>query len=209
MRAVPTSGLERLKRVLAGSGGRNEACDFCNSALDERHAHLVDLHSRALLCVCRPCGLLFAPEGAGQGRYRSVPDRCLSLGDGPIPVWDLFEIPVGVAFFFFNSTLGRVVAMYPGPAGATESLIDLSGWTDVASAHPAVATMAPDVEALLLRRTPGHQQCYLVPIDVCYELVGLLRRHWKGFDGGEEAARAMDAFFSGIENRAAEHASAT
>jgi Family of unknown function (DUF5947) len=209
MRADPASGIERLKRVLAGPGARDEACDFCNSALDERHTHLVDLHSRALLCVCRPCGLLFSPEGAGQGRYRSVPDRCQSLGDGPIPAWDLFEIPVGVAFFFFNSTLGRLAAMYPGPAGATESLIDLNGWTEVTSAHPAIAAMAPDVEALLLRRTPGHQECYLVPIDVCYELVGLLRRHWKGFDGGEEAARAMDAFFSRIENRAAEYASST
>ena len=29
--------------------------------------------------------------------------------------------------------------------------------------------------------------CYIVPIDACYEFVGRIRRCWKGFDGGEEA----------------------
>ena len=34
-----------------------------------------------------------------------------------------------------------------------------------------------------------------MPIDACYELVGQLRRLWRGFDGGSEAHDALDAFF--------------
>ena len=44
-------------------------------------------------------------------------------------------------------------------------------------------------------------KAYLVPIDVCYELVGLVRLHWKGFDGGEEAWGAINAFFADLRGR--------
>ena len=39
-------------------------------------------------------------------------------------------------------------------------------------------------------------EAYLVPIDVCYELVGQLRRLWRGFDGGREVRVALDEFFA-------------
>ncbi len=42
---------------------------------------------------------------------------------------------------------------------------------------------------------------YLVPIDACYELVGLLRMHWTGFDGGPEARADIDAFFERVRSR--------
>ena len=42
-----------------------------------------------------------------------------------------------------------------------------------------------------------------MPIDACYELVGELRRLWKGFDGGTEARDAMDAFFARLRERSA------
>ena len=38
-------------------------------------------------------------------------------------------------------------------------------------------------------------ECYIVPIDVCYELVGLLRQSWRGFDGGREAHEELDELF--------------
>ncbi len=41
-----------------------------------------------------------------------------------------------------------------------------------------------------------------MPIDACYELVGHLRRLWKGFDGGREAHDALDAFFARVRARA-------
>jgi len=43
--------------------------------------------------------------------------------------------------------------------------------------------------------------CHLVPIDACYELVGRMRRLWRGFDGGSEARAAMADFFSTVQER--------
>jgi hypothetical protein len=112
---------------------------------------------------------------------------------------------VSVAFFFINSTLERVAAFYPSPAGATESLLSLDTWSDIAARNPTLATLEPDVEAFLVRTDPRGSrapECYLVPIDACYELVGQLRRLWKGFDGGTEAHAAMDSFFDTVRSRA-------
>ena len=66
--------------------------------------------------------------------------------------WEALQIPVRVAFFFNNSDLGRVVAFYPSPAGATESLLPLEAWAEVVAANPVMTDLVPDVEALLVRR---------------------------------------------------------
>ncbi len=66
-----------------------------------------------------------------------------------------------------------------------------------------LATMQPDVEALLVRSKSdqGASECFIVPIDACYELVGHLRRLWRGFDGGKEANAKLDAFFEDVKAR--------
>jgi len=46
--------------------------------------------------------------------------------------------------------------------------------------------------------------CYIVPIDACYELVGRIRRCWKGFDGGEDAWNEIDGFFADLRVRSGE-----
>jgi len=120
--------------------------------------------------------------------------------------WDALQIPVGVAFFFMNSSMDQIAAFYPSPAGATESLLPLDSWQEIVAANPDLATLQPDVEAFLVRSTDRHSgeaECYLVPIDVCYELVGQLRMLWKGFDGGTEAHAALDAFFERMHDKAA------
>ena len=106
-----------------------------------------------------------------------------------------------MAFFFRNSSLGRMLAFYPSPAGATESLLSLEAWAEVVAANPVMTDLVPDVEALLVRRAGQGFECFLVPIDACYELVGLVRMHWKGFDGGEEAWDAIDGFFDAVRER--------
>jgi hypothetical protein len=40
-----------------------------------------------------------------------------------------------------------------------------------------------------------------VPIDACYELVGTMRKTWRGFDGGQEARTAMEDFFARVRAR--------
>ncbi len=182
---------------------------MCATPIAEPHSHVVDLTSRGLMCTCRACYLLFTAEGA-QLRYRAVPDRYLSFPQFRLEpgLWEQLQIPVGLAFFFDNSVLGRTVAFYPGPAGAAESELALEAWAEVVAGNPGLGALAPDVEALIVRvpdasrSGPGDPpQCYLVPIDACYELVGRLRQVWRGFDGGQDARDTIEDFFTSVAAR--------
>jgi hypothetical protein len=195
--------LSALRRVTRNRPApvEGERCDMCAAAIAAEHQHVVDLRSRALMCACRPCYLLFTDEQATL-QYRSVPERYLWFA-GPVldeRSWDELQIPVGLAFLFRNSVQDRVVAFYPGPAGATESELPLAAWERVVTDNPQLSVLRPDVEALLVRRQDGHG-CHLVPIDACYELVGRLRTLWRGFDGGREARDAMEDFFARVHAR--------
>jgi hypothetical protein len=203
----PDDALAVLRRIRATRPAprAEERCEMCAEPIGGQHQHVVDLAGRGLLCTCRPCYLLFTAEGA-ELRYRAVPGRYLSLAGVALDgrQWDELEIPVGLAFFFVNAVLGRTVAFYPGPAGATESELPLGAWDRVVDAHPVLRTLAPDVEALIVRmpdRTHRDPVSFLVPIDRCYELVGALRAVWRGFDGGQEARALLDGFFADLASR--------
>jgi hypothetical protein len=133
-----------------------------------------------------------------------VPDRILrDEGTGPdAQAWAALGIPVGVAFFFHHSGLDRPVGLYPSPAGATESDLDPAVWERTLGGSALARLMTPDVEALLLRHQEGRSQCFLVPVDMAYELVGRLRLHWQGFDGGPRARAEIAAFFDDLQRRA-------
>ena len=178
-----------------------ERCEMCGAPVADEHSHVVNIGSRSLLCSCRPCYLLFTHNDAALA-YRAVPDRYLSFANLPAPVWNELDLPVGTAFLFVNSSLSRVVAFYPGPAGATESELSLEAWDRVVAAAPALATLQPDVEALLVRTEGQAVEAFLVPIDVCYELVGHLRQLWRGFDGGSEVRVRLGEFFGRVRGRA-------
>lgn len=199
------SVLERLARR-GPPRPAGERCELCAEGIADAHGHVVDVRSRRLLCVCRPCHLLFTPDGAGGGQFAAVPDRSLALGVDAIgpQQWDRLEVPVSVAFFFHNSVLGHVVGLYPGPGGATESQLAFDAWHDLQRSAPALASMAPDVEALLVRRDDaGIIHAFVVPVDLCYELTGRLRSVWQGIDGGREAHRTLDDFFRWLADRSA------
>lgn len=207
--ALPGGGsaLSVLRRIASSrpAPADGERCEMCAEPISAAHQHVVDVESRTLMCTCRPCYLLFT-DSTAHLRYRSVPERyhsfpAFQLGPGQ---WDELEIPVGLAFFFHNSKQGRTFAFYPGPAGATESELPLGAWHAVQAGNPALAIAAPDTEALLIR-APGPERaladCHLVPIDACYELVGQLRRVWRGFDGGQQAREQLAVFFDKVASR--------
>lgn len=174
-----------------------ERCELCAAPVPTEHRHVVNLDSRVLLCACRPCSLLFEyPEA--ELAYRTVPDRYLTLPPMPRQQWDSLEVPVGLAFVFRNSRQDRTVVCYPGPAGATEA--DLP--TDAPETCEAFAEAVPDVEAVLIRARADGFDRFVVPIDVCYALVGHLRTLWRGFDGGSEAHARVTEFFADIERKA-------
>jgi hypothetical protein len=195
-------GLERFLRPQP-KPRPGERCELCGVDLADQHGHVVNLESRGLMCTCRPCALLFLHEGASQGKYRAVPDRHLHDPEFRLSnaVWDTLQIPVKIAFFFFNSTQNRFVAFYPSPAGATESLLPLDTWDQVLEDNPALPRPDPDVEALLVLRDGGRSECFLAPIDSCYELVGRVRLRWRGFDGGQETWDDINSFFAALRAR--------
>jgi hypothetical protein len=202
----PTRGndnLALLQQMLRKRPPSGERCDFCAEALTPEHSHLIELAARRILCACRPCYIVFEPEGAAQGKYRAIPTRyrevaAFAIGDG---AWDALQIPIGLAFFFYNSVEKRTVAFYPSPAGATESLLPLETWNEIVSGYPELSSIAPDVEAVLIQRTPELVRSFVVPIDSAYELVGLIRTSWKGFDGGPEAHAKIAAYFEKVRAR--------
>jgi Family of unknown function (DUF5947) len=205
-----TSAYDVLARIRSNRPApepAEERCEMCSETISDEHQHVVNVADRQLMCVCRACYLLFTDNKADL-RYRAVPDRYLAFEDFALDrrAWEALQIPVGVAFFFTNSALGRTVAFYPGPAGATESELDLDSWNAISGADSRVRLLADDVEALLVRvpedGESAQPQTYLVPIDACYEFVGRLRMLWRGFDGGQEARQFIDSFFAQIQARA-------
>jgi hypothetical protein len=198
---------ERLRQYSAARVQRatGERCEFCGVDIGEEHGHLVDLPRRALLCVCRGCYLLFTYDGAGGARFRAVPTRFAALPElaSAGGAWDALDVPIGLAFFFRNSATGRTTAFYPSPAGATESELPLESWDALTRTVPLLSTLAPDVEALLVRRTSTGAAALIVPIDACYELVGVVRVMWRGLQGGDELWACVDEFFARVAARAA------
>ncbi len=185
----------------------SQRCELCAGALHDSHGHVVDTKTRRLLCACATCGAfdsrpdLQSPGStAASGRYRVVPHRYAHLPSMTISPaqWQALGVPVGLAFFFFNSTAGRIIAFYPGAAGPAESLVPPDAWSALAQANPWLEDIQPDVEALLVRKTPDNFSWFIVPIDACYELAGRIRAHWSGLSGGERVADEIKRFFAVI-----------
>jgi hypothetical protein len=196
-----------LRRFIEGTRAKTvpgERCEMCAEPLGPDHSHVADLKGRTVMCACRACYLLFTREGAAQNRYRAIPDRHRYDPEFRMTPaqWDELGVPVNLIFVFHNAEQDRHVAFYPSPAGATESMLPTEAWSEILAANASVADLAPDVEAVVLRRTGDRFEGYLVPIDACYELVGRMRMNWRGFDGGEDVWREVDAFFDRVVERA-------
>jgi hypothetical protein len=184
-----------------------ERCEMCSLELPPDHEHLVEPLNRKLICACDACAILF--EGQSGTKFKRVPRRVLFLRDFHLTdaQWDGLMVPIEMAFFFKSTPLGKVIALYPSPAGPTESLLSLDTWADIAEMNPALGAMEPDVTALLVNRV-GHArgsapaEYYLVPIDECYKLVGLIRTHWRGLSGGTEVWREIAGFFASLKKKA-------
>jgi hypothetical protein len=195
----PFATLARIRRAAVRVPDADQRCELCGRPAGEGHPHVVDTEQQRLLCACRPCAALFDRPAAG--RFRAVPDRWREVALPPGAL-DALSVPVGVAFFVRASTGGSVRGFYPGPAGVTESLLSLDAWDELVAGSDQVATLEPDVEALLVWAVPdAGQVAFVVPVDACYELAGRLRSLWRGFDGGADAAAALAAFFDEARRR--------
>jgi hypothetical protein len=174
--------------------------------LPSEHQHLIDPGGRKLICACDACAILFSNQSSAK--YKRVPRRIHFLPRFRMTdaQWEGLMVPIEMSFFFRNGASGKVNAFYPGPAGATESLLSLAAWDEIERDNPKLREMEADVEALLANRVGAGRgvrpQYYIVPIDECYKLVGLIRMHWHGLSGGTEVWREVSAFFSSLQERA-------
>ncbi len=177
---------------------------MCSKELMVSHQHLLEPQSRKLVCACDACAILFC----NHTRYKRVPRHIRFLPDFHMTdgQWDALMMPINMAFFFRSTPQNRVIALYPSPAGAMESLLSFDSWGEIELGNPALLDMEADVEALLVNRI-GHSrgfsrpEYYLVPIDECFKLTGLIRSRWQGLSGGTEVWAETGQFFASLQAR--------
>lgn len=178
-----------------------ERCELCGIGLAAEHSHLVEPASRQLVCSCDACSILFS--GQQSARYRRVPKDIECLQDFRLTdaQWEDLRLPINLAFFMTSTPTGRVLAFYPSPAGATESLLELEAWQALVVENPILGRLEPDVEMLLVNRINKDHEYYRAPIDECYKLVGLIRANWRGLSGGSEVWEEVGQFFTSLKQR--------
>jgi hypothetical protein len=183
----------------AGVGGSESAtatCELCPIGIGEHHRHLLHLAERRIVCVCETCWSLHS----GDPEFRPPGGRTVVLDDFALSpeLWSAFQIPIGLAFLLRSSVSGSVIALYPSPAGATESELELTAWDALCAANPILERLEPDAEALIIDRTGRTGRYAIVPIDRAYALVGLIKTRWQGITGGSAVDEALEAFFADL-----------
>jgi hypothetical protein len=200
------SVLRQFTRSRSAPSRAVEHCELCSAGLHHDHPHLVELAARQILCACDACAMLF--DGMEKSKYKRVSRTSqympnFEMTDGQ---WESLMIPINMAFLFRSSLENRIVALYPSPAGAVESLLPLDAWAEIAENNPILHHLKPDIEALLANRV-GHAhgvrdaEYYIAPIDECYKLVGLIRANWKGLSGGAEVWKEVGRFFGELRSK--------
>jgi hypothetical protein len=200
--AVDRSGLPSVLRQFARRRtAATERCELCSAEVAPIHSHLLEPGKRQILCACEACALLFC--GRSGAPYLRIPRRICLLSDFQMTdlQWEALMIPINLAFFYQDGVSGKMIAMYPSPAGATESLLSLESWEEIRAQNVALQTMEPDVEAFLVNRVVPNAEYFLVPIDECFRLVGIIRMHWKGLAGGTEVWKHIQQFFADLHSR--------
>ena len=201
-RAQLVAGLRDLARAPEAppreprDGTATDLCDLCHRGVPEDHRHLLDLHERRILCTCESCWAL----RSGDPDLVPVGSRTLWLQDFELPddVWASFQVPIGLAFFLHSSVTDCMIALYPSPAGATESELRFDAWDRLRTLNPILQELEQDAEALIVNRLSDPPAYAIAPIDRCYMLVGLIKSCWEGISGGPEVERAMTRFFDDL-----------
>jgi Family of unknown function (DUF5947) len=206
-RAQLVSGLRTMARTPAppdrsgeGASGDTETCDLCGIAISEDHRHLLHLVERRIVCACEACWGM----RAGEGDYRPTGQRTLWLSELDLPdeLWASFQIPIGLAFFMQSTVTSCVVAMYPSPAGATESELHFESWSRMLKLNPILNKLEPDIEGLIVNRLVEPAAYVIAPIDRCYALTGTVKASWEGISGGRGVEEAVSGFFQTLRAEA-------
>jgi len=201
-RAQLVSGLRGLASAPATPAAQTavapdgEHCDLCGAGIGEQHRHLLHLTERRIVCSCEACWAM----RSGEGDYRPTGARTVWLPDLDVPddLWASFQIPIGLAFFMSSTVTACVVAMYPSPAGATESELHFETWARMVELNPVLGELEPDIEGLIVNRLSDPPTYAIAPIDRCYALTGAIKATWEGISGGTGVDRAVTRFFEDL-----------
>ena len=202
------SGLRGLAKPKAPSpppaavdGEVVERCDLCETTVPPDHRHMLNLYERQIVCVCESCWAL----RSGDAEFSPTGTRTLWLEDFRLPeeLWAQFRIPIGLAFFMYSSVTECIVAMYPSPAGATESELHFETWNRLTGMNPVLRELQADTEALIVNRMADPPEFAIAPIDRCYMLVGLVKASWEGISGGTAMEEAIQGYFDQLRSVAA------
>jgi Family of unknown function (DUF5947) len=201
-KALMISGLRGLAQPKAPAVvSSEERCDLCGTTVPHDHRHMLNLYERQIVCVCESCWAL----RSGDADFRPTGNRTLWLDGFRLPedIWAQFRIPIGLAFFMHSSVTDCIVAMYPSPAGATESELHFETWNRLAGLNPVLRDLEPDAEALIVNRTADPPMFAIAPIDRCYMLVGVVKQAWEGISGGAGVEEAIARYFEELRRVAA------
>ncbi len=204
-RALMVSGLRGLAKPRPpephADSGPDERCDLCNTTVPSDHRHMLNLYERQIVCVCESCWAL----RSGEPDFRPTGTRMLWLEGFQLPeeLWAQFRIPIGLAFFMHSTVTNCIVAMYPSPAGATESELHFETWSRLVAMNPVLRDLEPDAEALIVNRISDPPAYAIAPIDRCYMLVGLIKASWEGISGGAGVEEAISGYFEELRAVAA------
>ena len=189
------SPLATLQQFVRKTREPAQVCELCAKPLAPEHAHLLELEARRITCACEACSILFS--GSTRQRYRRIPRDVYRLDNFSMDdhEWESLLIPINLAFFVYSSEAKKMVAQYPSPGGVMESSLDLEYWSVIVGRNPVLTRIEPDVEALLVNRIGQLPEYFRVPIDKCFQLVGIIRTHWRGLSGGEQVWKEIDKFF--------------
>lgn len=187
--------LERFVRRRVSAAPR---CELCGEPLGEPHRHVIDVEEGRVHCACAVCTRIFDTPA---GRYRTVPTDVRSVEGLREEDWRSLGIPVGLAFFVRSSTAGWKTIL-PSPAGSTEAEVPEAAWAALVARADLDSRVRADIEAVVVRwRRGGVVSSCIAPIDVCFELMALLRQKWSGFDGGENVRVLVESFIGGLMER--------
>jgi hypothetical protein len=201
-KALMVSGLRGLAKPKPPAPvSVEERCDLCHRTVPPDHRHMLNLYERQIVCVCESCWAL----RSGDAEFRPTGRRTLWLEDFRLPeeIWAQFRIPIGLAFFMHSSVTECVVAMYPSPAGATESELHFETWSRIVELNPVLRDLEADAEALIVNRMSDPPMFAIAPIDRCYMLVGLIKASWEGISGGAGVEEAIGGYFEELRRAAA------
>lgn len=194
----------------------SERCDFCASEIKGEHRHLIEPGSKSVACACNICVLTSSSlrkiTSQGAFHYKIIPELYSVVSDFVMPeeVWASLSIPVDMAFFVYSSTKEDLEVFFPSPLGPIQSELSQHSKSLLKTMNPIIKVLSHednrDALALLVNRTETSSEYFLIPIDQCYKLIGLMRKNWRGFGGGKEMHVMIAQFFQELRSKSKEYA---